>query len=424
MLKNQSEISTISGPEFINLEPLDINPLLSMCDIKVFYLGKNRNGSYIDKEAAIEMSKTLRGTPIVAAYSEDKEDFGDHGDVIHIEDGEITFSCKTVPYGFVSPDSQVWFQNFIDTDPFGNAVERTYLMTTGYLWTGQFPELTKVITEGQPQSMELDSKNVDGSWATDNNLGYEIFIINDAGFSKLCILGDSVEPCFEGAAVTAPEVSKNFTKDKAFSELLFALKEEINNALDNKGGQAMDPDNIQETEVTEEAPAEVIANQLATDADVEDNTDAEVIESFVQVTEEIAEPEAEVEEQPATVQHSLEEWSEIEQELFNLRAEVEELRKFKMDIETDKKNTLFEKFASLSGEEYNTLKSEKDKYSVDEIESKLCVMYVHQNANLDSLAEEEDDDEGDVITSFSLEDTSSAEIAPSFLEALRRTVLD
>ena len=106
-LKNKSEISTIQGPEFINLQPFDLNPLMSECEIKVFYLGANRNGSYIDKETAENMAKTLRGTPIVAAYSKDREDFGDHGHVMHIEDGKVTFSVKTVPYGFVSPDAKI-----------------------------------------------------------------------------------------------------------------------------------------------------------------------------------------------------------------------------------------------------------------------------------------------------------------------------
>ena len=86
-LKNVSEISTIQGPQFINLEPLDINPLMSKCEIKVFYLGHNRNGSYINRTTAEEMAKTLRGTPIVAAWNPNKEDFGDHGHIIHVEDG-------------------------------------------------------------------------------------------------------------------------------------------------------------------------------------------------------------------------------------------------------------------------------------------------------------------------------------------------
>ena len=106
-LKNKSEIDIISSPEFINLQPLDINPLMSECQIKVFYLGHNRNGSYINRSTAEEMAKTLRGTPIVAAYSKEKEDFGDHGHIIHIEDGEVTFDCKTIPYGFVSPNAEI-----------------------------------------------------------------------------------------------------------------------------------------------------------------------------------------------------------------------------------------------------------------------------------------------------------------------------
>ena len=52
-------IATIDSPEFINLTPLDINPLMSECEIKVFYLGENRNRSYINEETAMEMAKTL-----------------------------------------------------------------------------------------------------------------------------------------------------------------------------------------------------------------------------------------------------------------------------------------------------------------------------------------------------------------------------
>jgi len=111
----------------------------------VMYLGGNRNGSYIDKPTAIEMAKTLRSCPIVGAWRKDVEDFGDHGHVITIEDGEIKFACKTVPYGFVAPDARVWFQKFTDTDEFGNETEHEYMMTTGYLWTGQFEEAKKVI---------------------------------------------------------------------------------------------------------------------------------------------------------------------------------------------------------------------------------------------------------------------------------------
>jgi len=53
---------------------------MSKCEIKVLYIGENRNRSYISKEVATEMAKTLRGAPIVGYYKEKKEDFADHGE--------------------------------------------------------------------------------------------------------------------------------------------------------------------------------------------------------------------------------------------------------------------------------------------------------------------------------------------------------
>ena len=129
-------VATINSPEFINLKPLDINPLMSACEIKVLYVGANRNRSYITKEVATDMAKTLRGAPIVGYYRQEKEDFRDHGREVIIDDEGIKFNCKTVPYGFVSPDARVWFQEFEDTNEFGEVTVREYLMTTGYLWTG------------------------------------------------------------------------------------------------------------------------------------------------------------------------------------------------------------------------------------------------------------------------------------------------
>ena len=185
-------VATINSPEFLNLQPLDVNPLMSKCEIKVLYLGANRNGSFITKEVATEMGKTLRGAPIVGYYKDKKQDFEGHGEKVILDDEGVHFECETKPYGFVSPVAKVWFQDFEDSDGMGNTIVRTYLMTTGYLWTGQFPESSLPVEEGRPQSMELDKKTLDGSWQTNLEEGVEYFIINDAVISKLCILGDDV----------------------------------------------------------------------------------------------------------------------------------------------------------------------------------------------------------------------------------------
>lgn len=288
MLRNIS-FPTISKPEFIEITPC--NDLISECEIKVLYVGENRNLSYISKEVATQMANTLPGTPIVAAFNPEKNDFSGHGHVLTIEDGETKVSCTTVPYGFVAPDAKVWFQKFIDVDAFGEQVEREYLMTTGYLWTGQYPEIQKAISEGLPQSMEL-SENTDGYWATENNSGVNFFIINDTSFTKLCILGSDVEPCFEGASVTAPDISREFAANDshpAFVKRLLEMKKELSFALESKGGSVMPKANNLAVEFEEDAGA-------ATDS--EESVVEEVEESSQEESSENTEPETTPEEEP------------------------------------------------------------------------------------------------------------------------------
>lgn len=452
-LKNKSEVNMIQGPEFINLEPLEVNPLMQKCEIKVFYLGHNRNGSYINRETALEMSKTLRGTPIVAAFNKDKEDFGDHGHVMHIEDGEVTFSVKTIPYGFVSPDAKVWFQNFTDTDEFDNSVERTYLMTTGYLWSGQFEELAKVINEGQPQSMELDSSSLQGHWATDNNLGVDFFIINDATFSKLCILGDNVEPCYEGASVTSPEVSKNFSKDTDFQQTLFSMMNDLQTALNSKGGLNMSENELinESVETVETAETPVTENEefaVTEEETVEEMVDTDYTETVEETVEETVDEfvdkkkdesddkdddESEEDDNDSddvddvddkkkpSNQHSLEEFETLQAEVESLRAENEELRNFKLNVENQQKDALIASYHMLSDEDKAEVIAHKTEFTLDEIKAKLAVIYVEKNVNFDMIdGQEEVEDDPTPAMTFSLDEEAS-EGVPAFIEALRHT---
>ena len=77
--------------------------------------------------------------------------------------------------------------------------EREYLMTEGYLWTGQYPECQRIMDKGNNHSMELDEETLNGTWTKSDKNVPEFFIINEAILSKLCILGENYEPCFEGS---------------------------------------------------------------------------------------------------------------------------------------------------------------------------------------------------------------------------------
>ena len=437
-------IATINAPEFINLEPLDINPLMSKCEIKVLYLGENRNRSYISKEVATEMAKTLRGAPIVGYYKEGKDDFADHGEQVIFDDEGIKFNCLTKPYGFVSPDAQVWFQEFEDTDDFGNKIKREYLMTTGFLWTEQFEESKRVIEKGNNQSMELDEKTLDGHWSTNVNNGMEFFIINDAIFSKLCILGEDVEPCFEGATITAPTVSKTFTKvDDNFRQTLFTMMQDLKFALE--GGKNMEIEERKEIEEnTLEETTNVEESSMETIEEVEENTEednsvSDIVEDETpseELTNEnseedsidttIEENENSLEEEASEEESSIsiDEYNLLKNSYDELTEKYNELVAFKDAIELKEKESLIDSFYMLSEEDKKDVKENINKYSKDEIEAKLSVICVRNKVNFDQDTSDKNDnkveEENSAITTFNLNDNESSSI-PAWVSACINT---
>ena len=410
-------VATIDSPKFLNLQPLDINPLMSKCEIKVLYVGANRNHTFITEDVAAEIGKTLRGAPIVGYYRDSKEDFTDHGEKVIIDDEGIKFQCQTVPYGFVSPDADVWFQNFEDIDQNGNSVIHEYLMTTGYLWTGQFPESSLPADEGRPQSMEFEKSSVKGKWETNYDNGMDFFIINDAIIQKLCILGDDVEPCFEGASVTAPNVSTKFTLDNNFKHTLYSMMQDLKNAL-NGGGQQMD--NLENTVAVEDEQIEPVTEFTQEEAAA--NTATEVNESaentstptdYVKKEEEDEKEQSEnntdendpEDDDEDDKKENAKKYELLEEELNTLKEsysvlqnQYQELVNFKKEIDNQKKDALIAEFYMLSDEDKADVVSNKEKYTLDEIKAKLSVICFDKKINFSLNKETEDTKEENVIT--------------------------
>lgn len=212
--------------EFINITP--VNPLISKCQIKVCYVGDtpNRNGSVITKEVARQMANSLPGSPIVGYYNDATGDFEEHNRVIDISNGQFKIQDTTKPYGFVDLGARAWFQKFND-----DGVEHEYLMTEGYIWTGQYPECQRIIDQGNNQSMELDEKTLNATWTKDDNGKPKFFIINEAIISKLCVLGEECEPCFEGSQIT----KFSLTFDEDFKQKLFSMMNDLKELIKEGG---------------------------------------------------------------------------------------------------------------------------------------------------------------------------------------------
>ena len=426
-------VATIKSPEFINLQPLDINPLMESCEIKVLYIGQNRNHSFISKEVANEMSKTLRGAPIVGYYREQAEDFGDHGDQVVIDGDGFHFNCLTKPYGFVAPDAKVWFQEFEDTDDFGNVVTREYLMTTGYLWTGQFEEAKRVLTKGNNQSMELEEQSLDGYWSTDVKSGFDFFIINDATFSKLCLLGEDVEPCFEGARVTTPQVSNTFSKRESdFKTTLFSMMKELKFALERRNTMENVENNLEQvTAVITDTEFKKQEDEVKeTENDTEKKSDTESKESDTESKDspqenkddkDKEEEKKKYELQYAELQKSYEalseKYSELTKDYEEAQKELTELTEFKCSVEREKKDALIETFYMLSDEDKKDVIDNKDKYSLEEIEAKLSVICFRKKVNFDLGETDKNEDSTEDVTTYSLQGTQA--VVPAWIKAVQ-----
>ena len=443
-----SSIALNAPIEFINVKPL--NPLISKCEIKVCYVGEdpNRNRSIITKEVAKDLANSLPGSPIVGYYNEINEDFEEHNRSLTIKDGRLAMIDDTRPYGFVDLGARVWFQKFLDD----GVNEREYLMTEGYLWTGQYPEAKRIIESGNNHSMELDQNIIDAYWTKDVNGKKQFFIINEAIISKLCILGEKEEPCFEGSSITSPKLQFSF--EDSFKEQLFSMMNEIKTILSEGGAPMEDNKNIPvveepaveeevvETPVVEEPaveePAAAVEEPVVEEpevpaeepvADPEPEADADPVEEEV-------EPAVEPEENPA-VQYNLDEipeyvelsqnYSDLETK-YNLlvsdKAELEkslaELTAFKLAAQRKDKEAMINSFYMLSDEDKKDCFDNIDTYSLDDIEAKLSIICVRNKVSFDLDEEKKDEPTTYNLNSGEIDDDS----IPAWIKAVRSVAKD
>ena len=432
--------------EFINIKPF--NPLISKCEIKVCWVGDtpNRNRSVITKDVARTLANSLPGSPIVGFYKEDIKDFDEHTRELVVKDGKITLKDVTRPYGFVDLGARVWFQKFLDD----GQIEREYLMTEGWLWTGQYEEAKRIMTEGNNHSMELDKDIIDAYWTKDDNGKPQFFIINEAIISKLCILGNEEEPCFEGSTITKPQVLFSFEED--FKEQLFSMMNEIKQILIEGGETVNNEVKDIETEVEEviepivepegeivEETSEVIPTDPASAEFVkEDDDDEKKEEVCPKCGKPISECECEDEEEDDKKKYSLEEipeyvelatsFANLQKEFDTLKATKEELElsiatlsEFKKSVEKKEKEAMIESFYMLNAEDKKDVIENIDSYSLEQIEAKLAIICVRNKVNF-SVEEDLDENKNQnpAPTSYNLNDDGEDDLTPAWIRAMDR----
>ena len=161
-----------------NMEP--VTDVLSRARCRIFYKGANRNGTFITDEFAKELISTLHYVPVKGIYEDN--DFTDHGN--SRSEGRI--------YGIVPESNNFAWEQHLDED----GVERTYACTDVLIFSALYPEAGEIV--GKSQSMELYEPSLQYHAAVIQNQKYIVF--EHGSFLGLQVLGDDVEPCFEGAS--------------------------------------------------------------------------------------------------------------------------------------------------------------------------------------------------------------------------------
>lgn len=165
---------------FGNLEP--ISETISKGRCRIFYKGLNRNASYITDDFAELLISSLPYTPVKGIYDNFDEDYEDHGK--SNSEGRI--------YGIVPENPNFAWEEHLDSD----GQVRIYATADVYVFTALYEEAAEIFTKSQ--SMELYAPSITGDWKVID--GQKCFVFKTGCFLGLQVLGNDIEPCFEGAA--------------------------------------------------------------------------------------------------------------------------------------------------------------------------------------------------------------------------------
>lgn len=181
------------------------NDVLSKARARIFYQKENRNGTYITPEFAEKLLNSLPYTPVKGIFEEG--DYTDHGD--KRSEGRI--------YGIVPETPNIAYEKHVDED----GVEREYACADVLIFTALYEEANEIV--GKALSMELYEPAIKMHYAIYGGQKYVVF--DEGCFLGLQVLGDEVEPCFEGASF--------YTLQKTIEDTIEKIKE-----YSKKGGNS------------------------------------------------------------------------------------------------------------------------------------------------------------------------------------------
>lgn len=179
--------------------------------LNVFYVGETPDGRIFTQEFSDDLIKSLPGTPVVAYFDKEQDDFVGH-------------NSTQYAYGFVDSNAEIKYTK--DEDG------KKWAVTSVTLHTDRLDNIGEIAKKivGKRQSLELDP--VDVAYELFKEDGKQKIKFTKARFFGLSVLGDSQNPAFTGSGF----FTENFTSidlKNRFSRFCDHLEE-------NSRGEEMD----------------------------------------------------------------------------------------------------------------------------------------------------------------------------------------
>lgn len=378
--------------------------------VKIFiaHTGENLNNTSFSLESLVHLAKSLAHVPIVGCIKEGEEsiyDFSGHEEKITITTDGIDFEYIGVPFGFIPEDHNAHIEI---------RDGKQWLVAEGFLWTkfNQSIDIFESNNGKKSQSMEIEDV-----------LGYVddegVLHIEEAVFSALCILGNDVAPAMTGSTIEyfstkhtfkdyVKEMALEFSKrgDDTVDEKEIKTnseeeleKDELKKSPETEAEETQLDDNTQAAE--DEKTPELDKTEDTGEKDDDKTSDEEPVEAHKpdgsgdlggeagtvenvgpegtggRTTEGAPTPGGTPgpvgEPGPAAPTDFEVEVENYKKEIADLKSELSELKQFKLDIETQEKESILGSYAQdLSKDSLNKLKDEMSKYSVEEFEKEVA----------------------------------------------------
>ena len=415
---------------------------LSKCRVRIFYKGFNRNRTFISDSFANQLINSLPYAPVKGIFNKEDIDFDDHG--VRNSDGQI--------YGIVAANPNFAWEEHEDID----GVTRLYACADVILYTALYPEANLIC--GKSQSMEIHKEGLKGEWKKDE-FNQPYFEFYEGHLLGLQVLGDVVEPCFEGSAFfslykDAKDIY-DYIKNSNVKEESKIMENEVKKTdvnLDNNNAEGKEPavDNSVDNSATKPAvepaaPTEDFQAQidaLTADKAALENTVNELkneLEAFKKKEEEEKtkcakdedkdkedkksddakdegkdegkdEDKKDEKKKPAdkneldteTYEKNL---AEKDAEIARLNSlvsdinnEKSELEAFKKTVEAEKKEAIIDEFSShFNEEQIGSLKEKMDSFSVEDFKKEVCFAAYNADSTVLNHKTEEKEVENDAL---------------------------